>query len=98
MAQVLHELSDRTTVRLHGPCAGSGIEMAAFARTVTAHPDTSLVLPEVGMGLIPGAGGKVSVPRRIGRHRAAFMALTGLDVRVSTALAWGLIDAVEKDR
>jgi enoyl-CoA hydratase/carnithine racemase len=47
------------------------------------------------MGLIPGAGGTASIPRRIGRQRACFMAISGLDIRLSTALDWGLVDAVE---
>ncbi|MDB5445166.1 MAG: enoyl-CoA hydratase/isomerase family protein, partial [Phenylobacterium sp.] len=51
--------------------------------------------PEVAMGLIPGAGGTASIPRRIGRRRACFMAISGLDVDARTALRWGLVDAVE---
>jgi enoyl-CoA hydratase/carnithine racemase len=47
------------------------------------------------MGLVPGAGGTASLPRRIGRQRTAWMALTGARVAPETALAWGLIDAVE---
>ncbi len=47
------------------------------------------------MGLIPGAGGTATIPRRIGRQRAAYMAISGADIGVPTALAWGLIDAVE---
>jgi enoyl-CoA hydratase/carnithine racemase len=50
-------------------------------------------LPEVGMGLIPGAGGTVSIPRRIGRHRTAWLALTGNTIDAGTALAWGLADS-----
>jgi enoyl-CoA hydratase/carnithine racemase len=46
------------------------------------------------MGLVPGAGGTVSIPRRIGRHRCAWMALTGATVDAETALDWGLVDAV----
>ena len=46
------------------------------------------------MGLIPGAGGTVSIPRRIGRRRALAMALTGDPVDAETALAWGLVDEV----
>ena len=45
------------------------------------------------MGLIPGAGGTASIPRRIGRHRAAWMAISGADIDLATALAWGLVDA-----
>jgi len=47
------------------------------------------------MGLIPGAGGCVSVPRRIGRQRAAFMMLSGRRINAATALEWGLVDAIE---
>ena len=49
-------------------------------------------LPEVGMGLVPGAGGTVSVTRRIGRHRTAWLALTGARLDVDMAIAWGLVD------
>ena len=44
------------------------------------------------MGLIPGAGGTVSVPRRIGRQRTAWLCLTGTTIDVATALDWGLVD------
>ena len=46
------------------------------------------------MGLIPGAGGTVSIPRRIGRWRALHLFVTGTTLDADTALAWGLIDAV----
>jgi hypothetical protein len=94
-ARLLAELAPRLEVRLHGVAIGAGIEMAAFARRVVAHPDTVISLPEVGLGLIPGAGGTVSLPRRIGRHRTAELALTGGRIDVPTALRWGLVDAVE---
>ncbi len=88
-------LRDRVEARLHGACIGAGIELPAFAERVVARPDAFFVLPEVGMGLIPGAGGTTSILRRIGRRRLAYMALTGTRVDVSTALDWGLIDAVD---
>jgi hypothetical protein len=95
-ARLLAELASRLEVRLHGAAIGAGLEMAAFARRVVARPDTVLSLPEIGFGLIPGAGGTVSVPRRIGRHRTAELALTGGPIDVRTALRWGLVDAVER--
>jgi hypothetical protein len=88
-------IAPRVTARLHGACIGAGVEMPAAAGRVVAAPDTAMRLPEVGMGLIPGAGGTASIPRRIGRHRAAWMALSGAVVDARTALAWGLADAVE---
>jgi hypothetical protein len=94
-ARLLAELGPRLEVRLHGACIGAGIEMAAFAGRVVAHPDTLISLPEVTLGLIPGAGGTVSLPRRIGRHRTAELALGGAPIDAATAKRWGLVDAVE---
>ena len=92
-ARLIGELGPRIQARVHGPCAGAGIELAAFAGTVVAEAGTTFWLPEVGMGLIPGAGGTVSIPRRIGRWRTLYLALTGHRIDVATALAWGLVDA-----
>lgn len=80
---------------LHGACVGAGIEMPAFAETVIADPDTVFRLPEVGFGLIPGAGGCVSIPKRIGKHRMNELAITGRQLGAEEALHWGLIDAIE---
>ncbi|MGA0601562.1 enoyl-CoA hydratase/isomerase family protein [Caulobacter sp. KR2-114] len=90
-----HRLGPRLTVRAQGACIGAGIEIPAAAGRIVATADAAFRLPEVGMGLIPGAGGTASIPRRIGRHRTAFMALTGWDIDAGTARTWGLVDAVE---
>jgi hypothetical protein len=92
---LLHRLADRTEARLHGSCVGAGIELPAFAGRVVAHPDTTFRLPEAAMGLIPGAGGTVSIPGRIGRWRALYLVLSGRALDASTALSWGLVDALE---
>jgi enoyl-CoA hydratase/carnithine racemase len=91
--RLLHRLESRTEVRLHGACVGAGIELPAFAGLVLADRGASFRLPEIGMGLIPGAGGTVSIPRRIGRWRTLYMAISGTAVDVPTALRWGLVDA-----
>jgi enoyl-CoA hydratase len=95
-APLLVALQDRLVVRVHGAAVGAGCELAAFAGRVVATGDAQFRLPEVAMGLVPGAGGTVSVTRRIGRHRAAWMMLTGETVDAPTALAWGLADEVER--
>lgn len=92
---VLARLADRVTVHLHGACYGSGIELPAFARRVVAHPDTTMALPELGLGLIPGAGGTVSIAARIGRHATAHLAFTRLPIDAPTALRLGLVDEVD---
>lgn len=93
---LLHELASRTTVRVHGACIGAGVELPAFAGRVIAAPDTLLGLPEVGMGLVPGAGGTVSITRRIGRWRTAWLALTGERIGAEQALRWGLVDEIRE--
>ena len=77
---------------VHGACVGSGIELPAFAARVVAAPDTRIWLPELSLGLVPGAGGTVSLPARIGRHRTALLALTGTPIDAPTARSWGLVD------
>ncbi|MBX3313268.1 MAG: enoyl-CoA hydratase/isomerase family protein [Actinobacteria bacterium] len=90
----VHLVADRLTATIHGNCIGAGIEVPAFADRVIARADLRVALPELSMGLVPGAGGTVSIPRRIGRQRTAWLALTGTAVDASTALAWGLVDEV----
>ncbi len=92
----LADHADRYTFELHGACIGAGVEIPAFASRVLAAPDTFFRLPEISMGLIPGAGGCVSLPRRIGRHRTNYIAVTGQDFTAEEALAWGLIDEIVK--
>ena len=92
--RVIDRMAAKVTVRVHGACVGAGIEMAAYAGRVVAAEDAFFALPEVRMGLVPGAGGSVSVPRRIGRWRAAWMMLTGDRLPAATALRWGLVDEV----
>src|SRR3546814_9649681 len=60
--------SSRGTVRLHGACVGSGVEVAAAAHRRIAAADSWFQLPEVRMGLIPGAGGTATVARAIYRR------------------------------
>ncbi len=92
---LLSELSPRVHAYLHGACIGAGIELPAFAGRVSAHPDTFFQLPEVAMGLIPGAGGTASIIRRIGRRRTAWFALSNRRIDAETALRWGLVDSID---
>lgn len=91
---LIHQLHDRIRVHTHGPCVGSGIELPAFAGCVVADADATFSLPEVSLGLIPGAGGTVSIPRRIGRRRTALLAYRAQPIDAATALEWGLIDQI----
>ncbi|MDW8803397.1 enoyl-CoA hydratase/isomerase family protein [Streptomyces scabiei] len=97
-AALLQRCAARVTAHLHGACVGAGIELAAFAGRVTATPDTVIRLPEIGMGLIPGAGGTASLPTRIGRERTAYLALTGAALSATEARRWGLVDEITTRR
>lgn len=93
-AFALSPCADKLQAHVRGGCVGSGLEMAAFARQITASRTAWFQLPELAMGLIPGAGGCVSVPRRIGRQRTALMILSGRRINATVALGWGLIDKI----
>jgi 1,4-dihydroxy-2-naphthoyl-CoA synthase len=97
-ALVLDELTARLgrgcRAEVHGQVLGSGLEMAAYCGWVQARRDAVLGLPELSLGLIPGAGGTVSITRRIGRWRTAYLVLSGKRIDAATALRWGLVDEV----
>lgn len=91
----LDAVSRRVDCYVHGRCIGAGVELPAFASRVVGSPGVTFELPEVSMGLVPGAGGTVSISRRIGRHRTAWLALSGTTLNSAEALTWGLIDEVQ---
>lgn len=93
-ARYLIACADRVAFHVHSACIGAGIEIPAFGHRVTAARNAFFQLPEVRFGLIPGAGGCVSISARIGRQRAAYMALSGKKINAATALEWGLIDEI----
>lgn len=93
-ARLLHRLGARATVMLHGACIGSGIEVPAAAARRIGAPDTLIQLPELAMGLIPGAGGTASLARAIGRHRLMWLVLGGFRLGAPTALAWRLLHEI----
>lgn len=94
IAKLVGELGERVRVVFHGACIGSGLEAPAAAAHRAAIEGTFFQLPELKFGLIPGAGGTVTVPHAIGRHRACAMMLTGSRINAATALDWGLVHEV----
>jgi len=87
-------LGRRCRAEVHGQVLGSGLEMAAFCGWVQSRSDAVFGLPELSLGLLPGAGGTVSISRRIGRWRTAYLVLSGQTIDPSMALRWGLIDEI----
>jgi 3-hydroxyacyl-CoA dehydrogenase len=87
------ESSDKPFVAaLHGAALGGGFELALGCDARVAAPGTVVGLPEVTLGIIPGAGGTQRLPRIVGLPRAIQMVCSGERVPSREALAAGLID------
>lgn len=94
--QRLAELPFPTVAAIHGFCMGGGTEIALACRYRVASndPSTRIGLPEVKLGIFPGWGGSVRLPRLIGAPAAFDMMLTGRTLSASAARANGLLDKV----
>ncbi len=81
---------------IHGACLGGGLElaMACHGRVASDDRKTKLGLPEVQLGLLPGAGGTQRLPRLVGLQAALDMMLTGRQVPARKARKMGLVDDV----
>ena len=81
-------------VALHGQVLGGGLELALAAHWRIAAPNAQFGLPEVNLGLLPGAGGTQRLPRLIGAKSALMMVLSGKPVVAPRAHKAGLIDQI----
>jgi 3-hydroxyacyl-CoA dehydrogenase/enoyl-CoA hydratase/3-hydroxybutyryl-CoA epimerase len=95
---VFNELADLpfpTVVLIQGYCMGGGLELALACRYRIAidDPKTKFALPEVRLGINPGWGGSVRLPRLIGGLKAMDLILSGRAVNAKTAYKMGLVDA-----
>jgi 3-hydroxyacyl-CoA dehydrogenase/enoyl-CoA hydratase/3-hydroxybutyryl-CoA epimerase len=90
----LEKLRVPVVAAINGACLGGGLEsaLACSYRIASDNPKTVLAVPEVQLGLIPGAGGTQRLPRQIGLTAALDMILTGKNIRAKKALALGLVD------
>jgi 3-hydroxyacyl-CoA dehydrogenase len=79
---------------LHGAALGGGYELALACDARIAAPDTVVGLPETGLGIIPGAGGTVKLPRLVGTAQAISLICSGTRVPALVALKLGMIDAI----
>jgi 3-hydroxyacyl-CoA dehydrogenase len=82
---------------LHGTALGGGLEVALGCHYRVAVPGTRLALPEIKLGLIPGAGGTQRLPRLVGIEKGLAMILSGDPIPAEEAQAVGLIDAIVDD-
>ena len=97
----LHDLIDAVedsakpvVAALHGMTLGGGLELALACHARVAVGDARMGLPEVKLGLLPGAGGTQRLPRLLGPEKALEMITSGSPIGAKTALAEGLLDAI----
>ncbi len=79
---------------IHGTALGGGLELALSCHYRVAVPSAKLGLPEVKLGLVPGAGGTQRLPRLVGVERALEVIAFGEPMKASEAASHGLVDAV----
>lgn len=88
---LLASLDIPTIAAINGACIGGGVELSACCDIVYASENSSFSLPEIRLGVFPGIGGTVRIPRRIGYSRAMELMLTGRTVKAQEALQIGLV-------
>jgi 3-hydroxyacyl-CoA dehydrogenase/enoyl-CoA hydratase/3-hydroxybutyryl-CoA epimerase len=103
LSRAAHAIFDRIerarvpiVAAIHGACLGGGTELALAChyRVASDDPRTAIGLPEVMLGLVPGAGGTQRLPRLVGLAASLDMILTGRTLKAQRALRAGVVDAV----
>jgi len=82
---------------VHGTALGGGFEVALMCHYRVAVPSAKFGLPEIKLGLIPGAGGTQRLPRLIGVEAALDVILSGTPFGARRALEWGVVDALVEE-
>jgi 3-hydroxyacyl-CoA dehydrogenase len=91
---IIEAMEKPVVAAIHGTALGGGLEIAMGCHYRIAHADAALGLPEVKLGLLPGASGTQRLPRLVGAERALELMLSGDTVSASSARDDGLLDEV----
>lgn len=94
MARAIVNCPTTVIAAINGVAVGGGCEIAAACDFIHAAESARFALPEVGLGIIPGAGGTQTVTRALGTRRAKELILTGRPFSAREACDWGLVNAV----
>jgi 3-hydroxyacyl-CoA dehydrogenase len=92
--ELIENLQKPVVAAIHGTALGGGLELALACHFRVAVPDARLGLPEVKLGILPGAGGTQRLPRAIGPEKALRMIVSGDPIPARQALADGLIEEI----
>ena len=90
--RIIEESPKPVVAAIHGTALGGGLEVALVCHWRMAVPSARLGLPEVNIGLLPGAGGTQRLPRIVGVEKALEMMTSGNHVKAAEALESGLVD------
>lgn len=93
----LAEFAKPVVAAVEGAASGGGVELLLCCDLIVVGGRARFSLPEIRLGVYPGAGGVLRLPRRIGHARALEMMLLGEDVDAATALGWGLANRLVEE-
>src|SRR5438270_8036302 len=94
---LIDDIKKPTIAAVHGTPLGGGLELTMGCHFRVAAAGTRLGLPEIKLGLIPGAGGTQRLPRLVGIEKALPMILSGDPIAAKEAMAAGLVDEIIED-
>jgi enoyl-CoA hydratase len=97
VAALLENLRQPVVAAINGPAMGGGMELALACTLRVMARSARMGLPEVRLGIIPGAGGTQRLPRLIGKTKAAELILTGDPITAEEAYRLGLVNLVVPD-
>jgi len=93
---MLESIDKPTVAAIHGTALGGGLELALGCHYRVADKSAMIGLPEVNLGLIPGAGGTVRLPRLVGPEAALKMIVSGKPIGMDEAVRLGAVDRLAK--
>ena len=94
VVDIIEGCSKPVVAAIHGTALGGGLEVALASHYRVALPDAKLGVPEVKLGLLPGAGGTQRLPRVAGVQKALEMVTSGTPIGAKEAYAVGLVDRI----
>ena len=83
-----------TIAAINGMAFGGGLELAMMCDILMCSENAKMGLPEIKLGVMPGAGGTVRITQAVGKSKAMQMVLTGEPLNAQDALKWGLVSQV----
>jgi enoyl-CoA hydratase/carnithine racemase len=95
--ETLAQFPKPLVMAVRGPALGAGSELALHGDIIVAGHSARFGQPEIGVGIMPGAGGIQRLIRLVGRTRAMRMLLTGEAISAATACDWGLVSDLAPD-